>query len=273
MVLFFINEYQMNNSFPDNLIDNNVRTDYRKIRQIAFQFEDKETVKNIIRGKELNSILVERFPLAEMFKEKENFVSLLFYLGMLTIKGSSRNKITFGIPNYVVQIIYWEYFLSFIRESFNLNVQELEDCLVAMQNHGNPAPFGNYLEKIFQKLSNRDLMNFDEKYLKAVMMSMISFDGLYYLQNEQETENGYIDILLTKNIRYADEIRYEWALELKYLKTSEKKHLTEVIATATKQLKNYASSEFVQSKWGGGNLKKAVFVLIGKDKVVTQIVE
>jgi len=62
-------------------------------------------------------------------------------------------------------------------------------------------------------------------------------------------------------------------LELKYLKTSEKKHLAEVIATATKQLKNYASSEFVQSKWGGNTLKKAVFVLIGKDKVVTKIVE
>jgi hypothetical protein len=273
MVLYFIQQYQLTGRFPKNILDNNVRTDYRKIEQLAGQFEDKETIANIIKGNEISTILVERFPLKEMYVNKENFVSLLFYMGMLTIKGERRNKVLLGIPNYVIRMIYWEYFLELVRTGTDIRKNELEKAMIAMQINGNISLFKDFLQDILKQLSNRDLMNFDEKYCKAVMMTLINLDGLYFLQSEQETDEGYVDLLLTKNLRYAKDIKYEWCIELKYIKESGRNQLETVNEKAKEQLTRYAESDFVQSKWGGDSLKKAVIIFIGKSEIVAELLD
>ena len=57
---------------------------------------------------ETSTILVDRFNIQTMYSEKENFKSLLFYLGMLTIKEQGPLGTVLKIPNYVIKTIYWE---------------------------------------------------------------------------------------------------------------------------------------------------------------------
>lgn len=81
---------------------------------------------------------------------------------------------------------------------------------------GNPQPFLQLLSLVLDKLSDRDYQNFDEKYIKVVMMSFLSMAGIYMLQSERAIPPvGYADLLLlaptTKNLEY------EYIFELKYL--------------------------------------------------------
>jgi hypothetical protein len=53
-----------------------------------------------------------RFGIENLFnksEQNENFTSLMYYLGLLTIKAIRGNKVLLGIPNYSVKTMYWEY--------------------------------------------------------------------------------------------------------------------------------------------------------------------
>ncbi|OQY09719.1 MAG: hypothetical protein B6I28_02455 [Fusobacteriia bacterium 4572_132] len=82
----------------------------------------------------------------------------------------------------------------------------------------NIKPLLNLVEEVLKALSNRDFMNFDEKHLKAIMMSYLIKNNWYYVDSEYEVNDGYIDILVTK--RY-DIVPYEAMIELKYMKKKE----------------------------------------------------
>ena len=83
--------------------------------QLAYNFNDKETLNEIMSTGETSTVLVDRFNIHTMYSEKENFKSLLFYLGMLTIKEEGPNGTVFKIPNYVVKTIYWEQCFQRVR--------------------------------------------------------------------------------------------------------------------------------------------------------------
>lgn len=86
MTMYFLNKYLDYNEYPEEMIDNNVKTDYGKVNQLAYNFNDREALNEIMSTGETSTILVDRFNINTMYSEKENFKSLLFYLGMLTIK-------------------------------------------------------------------------------------------------------------------------------------------------------------------------------------------
>ena len=95
MVLFFIQEAIMEQDIPDILVDQNVRIDYTKLRfliTIDNRFNGNfERLKDITYDKEITSQIVDSFPVHELTAQK-NFISLLYYFGLLTIQGESRGK-------------------------------------------------------------------------------------------------------------------------------------------------------------------------------------
>lgn len=85
------------------MIDNNVKTDYGKVNQLAYNFNDREALEEIMTTGETSTMLVDRFNIHTMYSVKENFKSLLFYLGMLTIKEQGLLGTVLKIPNYVIK--------------------------------------------------------------------------------------------------------------------------------------------------------------------------
>ena len=265
MFLYFLHHYQKEKEYPDQILDNNAKTDFRKIKSLAFNFKDEKTIEELLEEENIETELSDRFQLEEMYKNTDNFKSLLFFLGMLTIKGlNKQGKLVLSIPNYVSKKIYWEYFESILRQTANIETNEARNTVVELRYSGKIRPFVDYVQNILKKHSNRDLQKFDEKYIKAVMFTLMDIDGFYLLQSEPELRNGYADILLTRSKQWAEYIKYEWLIELKYVKESERSQLDNIRQKGKNQLEKYAQSEDIKKRFEKNSFKKALVCFVGK---------
>lgn len=84
------------------MVDPNARTDYAKLRQLL-QFDTldqyrKGIIFQIAQDGYIYNKVKDYFPAIELVKE-ENFVSLLFYYGMITMTGTFEGQQRLGIPN------------------------------------------------------------------------------------------------------------------------------------------------------------------------------
>lgn len=268
MVLYFLDNLIKNKKYPKNMLDLNIKTDYKKLESLAFNFKDEETIESILANEEVEVNLVERFNLEYMYENKENFISLLFYMGMLTVKESFLGNTTLKIPNIAMKEIYWEYFRRKLSETSNLNIDNVKvnRAIKEMAVSGKCNLFIEYLEEFLDNLSNRDLIKFDEKYIKIILLS-IFMSNVYIANSEYEVEEGYIDVLLSKNKAFQDSIKYEWMIELKYIKEKDKNTLEEIEKQGLKQLEGYSSSRKLSSSYNLNQMKKLLIVVIGKKEV------
>ncbi|WP_138207017.1 AAA family ATPase [Haloimpatiens lingqiaonensis] len=265
--LYFIQNIIKNKVYPENLLDMNIKTDYRKLENMAFNFRDEEIVKKLILGEEISTKLVEKFNLEYMYDKKENFVSLLYYMGMLTIHNTYFDKYIMAIPNYAVRTIYWEYFIEKFQEKSKLLVEDemLFDAVNNMASNGKITLFNEYLKNFISVLSNRDLMQFNEKSVKMILISFF-INGIYLVNSEFEVEGGYIDIFLSSNKAYDKYINYEWVIELKYIKESEKDKFEEVKNQGLEQLQRYKCSSKLEHA-SNKSKKYLLIIVIGKKHV------
>jgi hypothetical protein len=96
-----------------------------------------------------------------------------------------------------------------------------------------------FTENYLKRISNRDLINFDEKFIKLMLLSTLFTSGFYLPVSESENINGYTDIYLQKSIS-AQDMKFEYIFELKYLKTGAKTSEKEAkLAEASAQLEKY----------------------------------
>lgn len=164
MSMYFLNNYSLYDRYPKEMIDNNVKTDYGKVNQLAYNFNDREALEEIMTTGETSTMLVDRFNIHTMYSVKENFKSLLFYLGMLTIKGQGLGGTVLKIPNYVIKTIYWEQYFQRINEDYNIQMKDVRDAIIQMRVYGNIQPLIELVGTILEDLSNRDLIKWMKKY-------------------------------------------------------------------------------------------------------------
>ncbi|BDR85844.1 hypothetical protein DP149_01015 [Clostridium tetani] len=104
MSMYFLDNYLAYNEYPAEMIDNNVKTDYGKVNQLAYNFNDRESLEEIMTTEQTFTMLVDRFNIHTIYSV--NIKSLLFYLGMLTIKEQGSLGTVLKVPNYVIKTIY-----------------------------------------------------------------------------------------------------------------------------------------------------------------------
>ncbi|ETR69924.1 MAG: hypothetical protein OMM_09189, partial [Candidatus Magnetoglobus multicellularis str. Araruama] len=117
MVLYYLSEYQSNNLPPDELIDTNIASDYGKIKKLfALQkpFRNSQVLEELMTSGETPATLTPQFSFERDFN-RNDFVSLLFYLGLISIKEDHLDALIFSIPNYVIKSLYRSYFIDFIK--------------------------------------------------------------------------------------------------------------------------------------------------------------
>jgi hypothetical protein len=220
MILYLFDQILITGEQPKNVVDTNLKTDYGRLRRLAESKNNREILFNIVKNGGVLGDVVEKFSLEEM-QNDSYFVSLLFYLGMLTNGGMQRGKSWLKIPNYSIKTLYWNYAVSHIQD-LNDNtviVDKLSEAIVEMAYDGVINPYLDIFTEFFLKrLSNRDLINFDEKYVKAMLLSTLFMSNLYLPVSEAENINGYTDIYLQKHPVIPD-IEFEYVFEIKYAKT------------------------------------------------------
>jgi Predicted AAA-ATPase/PD-(D/E)XK nuclease superfamily len=246
MVLYFLKEYSINQSYPDLMLDSNIISDYRKIRNIfkigGSENERLQLLEKLVKEGHINFSLTHIYNLEANFTQ-DDFLSLLYYMGMLTIKTVKNMRWQFTIPNYVIKKLYFEYFAAiFLEKTRFANTRiPLDDAIDELVNEAKPASFFNIIEHILQENhSNRDEMVYGEKHLQTLMIGILYPFEAYYIHSEFENKRGYPDIFIEK---MPDKpINYEVVLELKYVKKSAEDTLEKVIHEAETQLDSYMQS-------------------------------
>ncbi|EJO5346281.1 ATP-binding protein [Clostridium botulinum] len=267
MSMYFLNKYLAYNEYPEEMIDNNVKTDYGKVNQLAYNFNDKGALEEIMTKGETSTMLVDRFNIHTMYSVSENFKSLLFYLGMLTIKEQGPLGTVLTVPNYVIKTIYWEQYFQRMNLEYNIQLQDIRIAVNEMRMYGQIESLVEIIGKILEYLSNRDLMQMDEKHIKMMFLTLLGIDSTYFIQSEAENNKGYADIMLKRKIQFKDITKFQWIIELKYIKESQRNILEKVKQEGLKQLKSYGESKIVQEQLGGENLKKVLIIVVGKKDI------
>ncbi|MFD3158736.1 AAA family ATPase (plasmid) [Haloimpatiens sp. FM7330] len=273
MVLYFLNAVINNEKYPKNMLDLNIKTDYKKLEELAFNFEDDETIEKLLNKEEISINLVEKFNLEYMYDKKENFISLLYYLGMLTIKESLLGDVILTIPNIAIETIYWEYFRDKLISKSDLKIDNkiIKSGIMQMALKGEMDLFVQYFKTFMSNISNRDLNRFDEKHIKIFLMSLF-MNNIYIPNSEYEVENGFIDILLTKNKAFEDSIKYEWLIELKYIKESERNKFEQVKKEGINQIQRYSISEKLNKSFDMKHMKNVLIIVIGKKDIYVEVI-
>lgn len=137
-----------------------------------------------------------------------------------------------------------------------------------MKVYGNIQPLIELVGTILGDLSNRDLIKMDEKNIKMILLTLLGVDSTYFIKSEDDNK-GYVDIMIKRKIQFKDITKFQWIIELKYIKESDKNTLEKVKEEGLKQLKGYAESKMVKEGLGTDNLKKALVIVVGKKDIYT----
>ena len=220
MTLYFLYMYQIQNQIPQELVDINIISDYSKIEafmDLCQNMNKIDILEKIVAGDLIESSLTEKFNAEIEFGEKE-LISLLFYLGYLTIKEIGFSKYKFQIPNDVIREIYSNYFLEYISRKANIVIDSIDTETINKELllEGKIDKLLVVLKEFLTNLSNRDYQRFDEKYVKVIFYSICRMLGTLYVKSELEVGGKYADILLVPKKEIKE--RYSILIEFKYIK-------------------------------------------------------
>ncbi|KPA13663.1 ATPase AAA [Candidatus Magnetomorum sp. HK-1] len=270
MVLYFIQTAMKEQKVPKKLIDQNVKIDYKKLRYLMTI--DKQLngnfsrLKSIIENQEIVSDIVDSFPVEEL-TEQENFISLLYYFGLLSIQGESRGQYLLKIPNLTVNRLMYGYIRSGYKDVniFKIDIWELSNLIIKMAYDGNWKPFFQFLsEQIDKQTSIRDYLN-GEKVIQGFLLAYLNVTEFYITQSEQDMNKGFSDIYMEPFLARYPDLKYAYLIELKYISRNEYSEIIqqEKIKDAREQLDQYANSERIKNSLGSTQLKKVVLVYKG----------
>ncbi len=225
MILYYALKYPREGGRLRNMIDPNVVSDYRKIRAILSigDQEIEETVlTRIVRDrrvelKEISQMFILTRETEFLFTE-ETILSLMFYMGYLTIAGVRGIRVELAMPNLVLESLYLDYMQHLLMQRGNLRLgsRDQTQMLQALVD-GDLAPLIALTEQFLKGLSNRDYQQFDEKYIKVVMLSLLSDVNIYIPHSEYEVRaDGYVDLYLQAAFQPQQSAHY--FIELKYAK-------------------------------------------------------
>ena len=270
MCLYFLNNYIELGRIPEQLIDVNIASDYSKLGKMLdlCKGEERERViEKTVSGEGIISEIRQKFNPAMEFTETD-LVSMLYYLGYLTIEGDEVGYPKLNIPNNVMKEIYSDYFLKILREEINIDVNDnYTEIAREIALEGKINKIIEMLEKYLKNLSNRDYVKFDEKYVKLIFYYIAMNLKIFRLKSEMEVQRKYPDILLIPKDQSKG---YKGVMiEFKYLKKGEESKLEEKQKEAKEQIKEYGEFEEIKEL---KNIYKYTVVAVNDKIYVEEIV-
>ena len=219
MVLYYLRNYMDNGCSPRQMIDPNTRTDYGKMKKLLrfdkLDGERKGIIRKIAEEEQIVTQLYESFS-AYQIPKAEIFPSLLFYYGMLTIKGTRGSKLILGIPNNNVRKQYYGYLEEEYQAKAYVDVNQLTDYYYDMAYDGKWEEGLRFMADAYAKVSSvRDGIE-AERNLQGFFMAYLNLNDYYITAPELELNHGYCDFFLLPDLtHYASQ--HSYILELKVL--------------------------------------------------------
>ena len=276
MVLYFVDNYIRNGGqLPDRMIEENIRVDYNKLRMLIRKDKefahDASVIQTLVSQGYVTGDLKTGFP-AERIASPDNFVSLLYYFGLITIDGTIEGETKFVIPNQVVREQLFSYLLDTYHDadlSFSSYDKSKLDSRLAYR--GQWREYFQYIADCLSTYASQRDRQKGESFVHGFTLAMTAQNKFYRPESEKDTQGGYADIFLLPMIDIWKDMLHSYIIELKYAKG---KDGDEVVARlreeAIAQANRYADTEVVRRNIGTTTLHKIVVVYRGMDMMVCE---
>ena len=274
MVLHYMKHSVPDKPGPRQLIDSNVRIDYGKLRHLLLTGRQLngnfDLLRHVIAEGRAHSDIVESFPLARL-TDRANFVSLLHYFGLLSIRDVDAGVPRLGIPNQTVRRLTYGYLRDAYRDVgvFSLDLVEFDRLTRGMALEGDWRPAVERLcMAVAEHTGIRDYIQ-GEKVLQGFLAAYLSASEYFVFYTEQELAKGYADIVLVPlEARYPG-MRHGFVIELKYLSRNPETEarVAATAAEAVSQLRRYLADERLARQFPDVEFKGVALVFRGWELV------
>ena len=249
MIWYFADRYNEQRKYPAKLLDTNIASDYGKISKLTrIQGKDEqnlEVLREVIERQSVTATLTEKYSFDED-KEwtRDDFISLLFYQGILTIAEENISRLVFAIPNFVIRQLYFQFFYHLTLRDARLshNRIPIEDFVDILAQQNDIRPLIEHTENVLAQLAVEDRAHYNELQIKIIFTSLFYQVGHFNIFSELEvrkgdTEKGRVDLLVTRRPPF--HVNNQFVFELKYLSNKQKGQLEAVKQEAVQQLQAY----------------------------------
>ena len=276
MVLYFVDNYIRSGcDIPDRMIEDNIRVDYNKLRMLIRKDKefahDASVIQTLVSEGSITGELKTGFP-AENIGRPDNFVSLLYYFGMLTIDGTYRGKTRFAIPNQVVREQMYNYLLETYEEiDLKFNSMKKGDLDSDLAYDGKWKEYFQYIaDCLYTYASQRDKQK-GEAFVHGFTLALTAQNPYYRPESEKDTQGGYADIFLLPLTGIYKDMEHSYIVELKYAKGKDSDEtVAKLREEAIAQANRYADTEVVLRNIAHTTLHKIVVVYRGMEMVVCE---
>ncbi|MDM8531169.1 AAA family ATPase [Anaerolineales bacterium HSG25] len=277
MVLYFVEHFLRLSRPPNDMIDQNVKIDYGKLRYLVVL--DKRLNGNFSHIAEIVKTqgtqatrVVPSFPVEDLIKS-ENFISLLFYFGLLSY--SETNRLT--IPNQTIKQLMYSYLRRGYQDVdvFNVDIWRLSNLVQDMAYQGEWRPVFQFLaDEVEKQTSIRDYLT-GEKVIQTFLLAYLSVTDYFIIRTEEELGKGFVDLYMEPFLAKYDHLQYSYLIELKYLTRTEftEDKLKEKLNKAKTQLNQYATDTRIIKRSRGGQIIKVALAFSGWELKAIESVE
>ena len=268
MVLYYIRQYMDSGHSPERMVDPNTKTDYNKLKKLLqldrLDGDRRGVIRRIVEEGQIITEVEESFP-AKDLTNPNIFPSLLFYYGMLTIKGTYGSQLILCIPNNNVRKQYYEYLLEGYNEYSGIRISSLLTLFTRMSFDGQWREALQYIADAYKNLSSvRDSIE-GERSIQGFFMAYLSLNDYYITAPELELSHGYCDFFLSPNLTHYQS-KHSYIVELKYLpKKDFEAKAAEQWQQAVEQIDSYARAPRVEALRQGTQMHKIVMQFSGWD--------
>lgn len=268
MVLYYIRQYMDSGHSPERMVDPNTKTDYNKLKKLLqldrLDGDRRGVIRRIVEEGQIITEVEESFP-AKDLTNPNIFPSLLFYYGMLTIKGTYGSQLILCIPNNNVRKQYYEYLLEGYNEYSGIRISSLLTLFTRMSFDGQWREALQYIADAYKNLSSvRDSIE-GERSIQGFFMAYLSLNDYYITAPELELSHGYCDFFLLPNLTHYQS-KHSYIVELKYLpKKDFEAKAAEQWQQAVEQIDSYARAPRVEALRQGTQMHKIVMQFSGWD--------
>lgn len=260
MVLFFLNFCLPLRRIPKEMIDTNIRTDYNKLRHLARLDhglgKNVSVIREILETGQTVCRINPSFSALQMVNT-DNFKSLLYYFGMLTISGTSGDRVVLRVPNHVVREQMYTFLTDeYVRGNvFAIDFSHLADLTEAMALQGEWRPVFAYIAEELKKQSRIREFIEGEAHVKGFLLAYLGLTRYYHLQPEYEAGKGFADFYFRPN-PLIPSVEYAYLMEVKYAKADATvADIAKLKVEAREQLLQYASDPLVGETIGKAHLR------------------
>ncbi|OQY30300.1 MAG: hypothetical protein B6244_00115 [Candidatus Cloacimonetes bacterium 4572_55] len=247
MILHIVQHLKRLKKLPKNMVDHNLRIDYSKLRHLLTIDRrlngNFARLSTIIERGGITADIADSFPV-ERLTHSENFISLLYYFGLLTYGGRDILR----IPNRTVKKLMYDYLRDGYEDVdvFAVDLWELANLIRGMAYRGEWRQAFNFLaDEVEKQTAIRDYLT-GEKVIQTFLLAYLNVTDFYLTRTEDEFNKGFVDLYLEPFLEKYDDLKYGYLIELKYIRrgdytdSSAKEKVEEKWIEAEKQLRQYA---------------------------------